>query len=161
MFEQWGFDAITLNAYLGKDSIEPFLDYEGRGLYLVCRSSNPGAADFQYLRVETGLHLYEELARTATSWSPMIGLVVGATAPAELSRVRELAPHASLLIPGVGAQGGSPAEVVGAAGSTPGTMVVSASRSIMYAAKGSDFAEAAAGAARALRDDLSAAALPR
>jgi len=157
MFEQWGFDAVTLNAYLGRDSIEPFLEYAGRGLYLVCRSSNPGAADLQYLRVESGLHLYEELARTVTTWSPMIGLVVGATAPDELRRVRELAPHASLLIPGVGAQGGSPAEAVAAAGSEPGSMVVSASRSIMYAAEGPGFAAAAADAARSLRDELAAA----
>lgn len=161
MFEQWGFDAVTLNAYLGRDSIEPFLAYEGRGIYIVCRSSNPGAADLQYLRLASGLHLYEEVAQTATAWSPMIGLVVGATAPAELRRVRELAPTASLLVPGVGAQGGSPAEVVAAAGARPGSIVVNASRSIMYAGEGPGFTEAAAGAARSLRDQLQAAAEAR
>ena len=158
MFEQWGFDAITLNAYLGRDSVEPFLAYEGRGVYMVCRSSNPGAADLQYLRLESGLHLYEQVAVTVTSWSPMVGLVVGATAPDELRRIRELAPGASLLVPGVGTQGGSPAEVVAAAGARPGAIVVNASRSIMYAGEGPGFAEAAATAARALRDELSAAA---
>lgn len=158
LFETWNFDAATLNPYLGRDSIDPYLAYEGRGLYLLCRTSNPGAADFQYLSVE-GERLFEHIARTVTSWSPAIGLVVGATAPAELRRVREIAPHASLLVPGVGAQGGSPAEVVAAAGAEPGTLVVNASRSIYYASEGPDFAEAAANAARELRDQLAAATI--
>jgi orotidine-5'-phosphate decarboxylase len=160
MFEGWGFDAITLNPYLGRDSFEPYLAYEGKGFYMVCRTSNPGAADFQYVDTGDNLHLYERVARVVTSWSPMVGLVVGATAPAELARIRELVPRASLLIPGVGAQGGRPDEVVRAAGSEPGTLVVSASRSIMYASDGPDFAEAAARAARALRDELAGAPSP-
>jgi orotidine-5'-phosphate decarboxylase len=160
VFETWGFDAVTLNPYLGRDSVEPFLAYPGRGLYLVCRTSNPGAADFQYARVESGMRLFESVAVTVTQWSPNIGLVVGATAPAELRRVRQLVPHASLLVPGVGAQGGSASEVVAAAGNEPGTLVVNATRSIMYASDGPDFAEAAAAAARALRDELAAAPLP-
>jgi len=158
MFQQWGFDAVTLNGYLGRDSIEPFLEYADRGLYVVCRSSNPGAADLQYLRLETGRLLYEEVALTAAGWSPNVGLVVGATAPAEIARVRELAPSASLLVPGVGAQGGKPADVIAAAGATPGTVVVNASRSIFYAAEGPGFARAAGEAARRLRDELAAAA---
>lgn len=158
MFEQWGFDAITLNPYLGRDSFEPYLQYEGKGFYFVCRTSNPGAADFQYLEAGEDVRLYERVALTVTEWSPMAGLVVGATAPDELRRVRALVPNASLLVPGVGAQGGSPREVAEAAGLEPGTIVVSASRSVMYASSGNDFAEAAAMAARALRDELSGAA---
>jgi len=158
MFEQWGFDAITLNPYLGRDSFEPYLQYEGKGFYFVCRTSNPGAADFQYLEAGEDVRLYERVALTVTEWSPLAGLVVGATAPDELRRVRALVPNASLLVPGVGAQGGSAREVAEAAGLEPGTIVVSASRSIMYASSGHDFAEAAAATARALRDELSGAA---
>ena len=98
MFDSWGFDAITLNGYLGRDSIEPFLAYEDKGFYLLCRTSNPGAADLQYLDIEGGNKLYEQVALTVTQWSTRIGLVVGATAPAELRRIRELVPNASLLI---------------------------------------------------------------
>jgi orotidine-5'-phosphate decarboxylase len=154
MFEQWGFDAVTLNPYLGRDSFEPFLAYEGRGFYMVCRTSNPGAYDFQYLDAGGDLRLYQRVALTVTSWSPRVGLVVGATAPEELRGIRALVPSASLLVPGVGAQGGSPADVVASAGVEPGTIVVNAARSIMYASSGNDFAEAAALAARTLRDQL-------
>ncbi|MCK9518996.1 MAG: orotidine-5'-phosphate decarboxylase [Dehalococcoidia bacterium] len=157
LFETWGVHAATLNPYMGRDTVEPYLAYKGRGLYLLCRTSNPGAADFQYLQVD-GVPLYEQVARTVTSWSPDIGLVVGATAPDELRRIREIVPGASLLVPGVGAQGGSPAEVIAAAGAEPGTLVVNASRSIYYASDGADFPEAAARAAQALRDELAGAA---
>lgn len=159
MFDQWDFDAVTLNPYLGFESVEPFLAYENRGFYLVCRTSvASGAADLQYTELRNGLRLFEQVALTATGWSPRVGLVVGATAPAEIARVRELVPLASLLVPGVGAQGGDPGEVVRAAGGRPGSIVVSASRSIMYAGEGEGFAEAAGAAARALRDQLGAAA---
>lgn len=157
MFGGWGFDAITLSPYLGRDSVEPFLAYADRGLYLLCRTSNPGAADFQYVRVDGSRPLFEHVALTVTSWSPSIGLVVGATAPAELQAVRELVPNASFLVPGVGAQGGDAGKTIRAAGGTPGSIVVSATRSIMYAGEGPGFAEAAAAAARALRDELAAA----
>lgn len=154
MFEQWGFDAVTLNPYLGRDSFEPFLAYEDRGFYMVCRTSNPGSSDFQYLDTGDEVRMYERVAMTVTSWSPRVGLVVGATAPDELRRIRQLVPQASLLVPGVGTQGGSPADVVASAGVEPGTIVVNSSRGIMYAGSGKDFAEAAAGAARTLRDQL-------
>jgi orotidine-5'-phosphate decarboxylase len=160
MFGQWGFDAITLNPYLGRDSFDPYLEYEGKGFYMVCRTSNPGAADFQYLDTAPDEKLYEHLAVTVTGWSPMVGLVVGATAPAELRRVRELVPGASLLVPGIGAQGGEPAEVIAAAGGEPGTIVVSASRSVMYAESGPGFAEAAGREARKLRDQLASELSP-
>ena len=161
MFEAWDFDAITLNPYLGRDSIEPFLAYEGRGIYVVCRTSNPGAAEFQDATVNAERPLYEHVAATVTAWSPNIGLVVGATAPAELRRVRELVPRVSLLVPGVGAQGGRPMDVIAAAGGEPGTIVVNASRSIYYAAPAAELdagtALAAALAAKNLRDELAAA----
>lgn len=160
MFERWGFDAVTLNGYQGRDTIEPFLAYAGRGVYVLCRTSNPSSRELQELRLENGRQLFEEVALAATSWSPDVGLVVGATAPEELRRVRSLVPSAALLVPGVGAQGGEPAEVIAAVGGDPGTVVVNASRSILYALPGGgDFAAAAATAARELRDALRAATL--
>jgi orotidine-5'-phosphate decarboxylase len=183
MFDQWDFDAITLNGYLGLESVEPYLAYPDRGFYLLCRTSNPGATDLQYAMVhDAPAPLFEESARRAagatppggieigdrplfehmalvqTGWSARIGLVVGATAPAELRRVRELVPNASILVPGVGAQGGSAVDAIDAAWTGPGSLVVSASRSILYASEGADFAEAAARAARDLRDEMAAAA---
>lgn len=158
MFEQWGFDAVTLSGYQGLDTVAPFLAYEDKGVYVLCRTSNPSSREFQELRLENGRQLFEEVALVATGWSPNVGLVVGATAPAELRRVRELVPGASLLVPGVGTQGGKPDEVIAAAGSKPGSLVVNASRSIMYASTAPDFAVAAGDAARQLRDELNAAA---
>ena len=160
LFEAWGFDAVTVNAYLGRDATEPFIEYRDRGVYIVCRTSNPGAADVQNLALEPGGLLFEHLALTAVSWGDNVGLVVGATAPDELRRVRELVPAAPLLIPGVGAQGGDARAVVAAAGGEPGLVVVNSSRSIYYAGEGAGFAEAAARAARRLRDDLRAAVVP-
>lgn len=161
MFEHWDFDAVTLSGYQGLDTVAPFLAYEDRGVYVLCRTSNPSSSEFQELRLENGRQLFEEVAIVATNWSPRVGLVVGATAPAELRRVRELVPDAPLLVPGVGAQGGLPDDVVAAAGATPGKLVVNASRSILYAGTGADFAGEAAAAARQLRDDLSLAASRR
>lgn len=158
MFEVWGFDAVTVNGYQGLDAVAPFLAYEGRAVYVLCRTSNPSSREFQERVLDNGRQLFEEMALTATAWSPNVGLVVGATAPAELRRVRELVPHASILVPGVGAQGGDPVAVVQAAGAEPGSIVVSASRSVLYAAEGPTFAEAAGESARQLRDELSSAA---
>jgi orotidine-5'-phosphate decarboxylase len=158
MFEAWGFGAITVNAYQGLDAVQPFLTYEDRGVFILCRTSNPGSREFQERRLDSGRMLYEEIALTATSWANNVGLVVGATAPAELARVRALVPNTPLLIPGVGAQGGSPVDVVRAAGYQPGEMVINSSRGILYAGEGAGFADAAREAARALRDELRAAA---
>jgi orotidine-5'-phosphate decarboxylase len=154
LFEAWGFDAVTVNPFVGRDAVEPFLAYRDRGVYLLCRTSNPGAADFQSLEVAGGLRLFEYIAVTVAGWGANAGLVVGATAPAELGRARELAPALPLLIPGVGSQGGTPGDVVGAAGYRHGHVLVNASRSILYAGPAP---EAAAAAARALRDALRAA----
>jgi orotidine 5'-phosphate decarboxylase subfamily 2 len=151
-FDAWGFDAVTLNPYLGLESIRPFLDYAGKGFYIVCRTSaNEGAADLQEVRLASGERLYEEVARTVRRWSPGLGLVVGATAPEEIRRIREVSPEASLLIPGVGALGGDTRAVIAAAGATPGMLVVSSSRAIYYA-------DDPGGAARDLRDELNRAA---
>ncbi len=157
MFEQWRFGAVTVNAYQGRDAVEPFLAYEGRGVFVLCRTSNPGSAELQAQPLANGRTVFEQVALTATSWSPNVGLVVGATAPEELRRVRQLVPDTPLLVPGVGAQGGDPRQVVAAGRNGPGTIVVNASRSILYAAEGPGFAAAAAKAARQLRDDLAAA----
>lgn len=156
MFEAWRFDATTVNPLLGRDSVEPFLAYEDRGVYILCRTSNPGAADFQHLEVG-GEPLFERVAREATAWAPNAGLVVGATAPAELERVRAIAPRASLLIPGVGTQGGDPEMVMKMSRAEPGLVVVNASRSIYYAGEGAQAPAAAAEAARKLRDALAGA----
>ena len=151
LFEVWGFDAATVNPFQGRDAVEPFLAYEDRGVYLLCRTSNPGSATIQNALLEDGVPLYQRLAAEMPTWSANVGLVVGATAPEELARVRALAPQATLLIPGVGAQGGDPTDVVAAAGSEPGLMVVNASRSIANAPD-------PAAAARDLRDALNAPA---
>lgn len=161
LFETWGFGAATVNAYQGSDAVAPFLAYPDKAIFVLCRTSNPGSREFQEQRLENGRMLYQEVALTATSWSPNVGLVVGATAPEELAEVRKLVPQAPLLVPGVGAQGGKAVDVVKAAGYQHGKMVVNASRSIMYAGEGSGFAMAAGEAARALRDELRAAAALR
>ncbi|WP_322818014.1 orotidine-5'-phosphate decarboxylase [Tepidiforma sp.] len=157
LFETWKFDAVTVNPYLGRDATEPFLAYQDKGVYLICRTSNPGASDFQSLRLSDGRQLFEHVATTAAAWAPNVGLVVGATAPEELRRVRELTPHTPLLVPGVGAQGGTASEVIRSTGYRYGMIVVNASRSIVYAGSDSSAPEAAASAARALRDALRAA----
>jgi orotidine 5'-phosphate decarboxylase subfamily 2 len=153
-FEVWGFDAVTLHPYMGLESVRPFLDYPEKGVYIVCRTSaNEGAVDLQESILDSGLRLYEAVAGIVTKWSPQIGLVVGATAPTEIARVRAVAPDASLLIPGVGAQGGDADAAIRAAGSKPGSLVVSSSRGIYYAAD-------PAAAAVELRDQLRRAASP-
>ena len=153
-FERYGADAVTLSPYMGFDSIEPYLAYPGKGAILLCRTSNPGGADLQGLRLASGELLYEHVARlAATSWNRggQLGLVVGATYPAEIVRVRALAPTLPLLIPGIGAQGGDARATVraGAVGGAP--IVVSTSRAVLYAGSGADFAAAARQAAIATR----------
>lgn len=160
MFEGWGFGAVTLNPYQGRDTFEPFLAYEDRAVFALCRTSNASSSEFQEQRLANGMLLYEQVAVTATSWSSRVGLVVGATAPRELARVRELLPGTPLLVPGVGAQGGDPEAVVRATGAAPGTLVVNSSRAILYAGSGDDAPRAAGEAARALRDALNAARAP-
>jgi orotidine-5'-phosphate decarboxylase len=156
-FERYRADAVTVNPYMGFDSIEPWLGWPGRGVFLLCRTSNPGGADLQGLDVG-GEKLYERVARRAAGdWnaSGRLGLVVGATAPAELARVREIAPALPLLVPGIGAQGGDVAATVAAGCDARGAgMLINSSRAILYAGGGEDFAQAARAAALRTRDEI-------
>lgn len=155
-FERYGADAVTVNPYMGFDSLEPWLAWRDRGAILLCRTSNPGGSDLQALDVG-GERLFERVARLAAGpWntSGQLGLVVGATFPAELARVRELAGEMPLLVPGIGAQGGDIEATVRAGGNR---MLVNSSRAILYASGGEDFAEAAGQVARDTRDALRAA----
>lgn len=163
-FERYGADAVTLSAFMGFDTIAPYLKYEGKGAFLLCRTSNPGGADFQAQR----LHdvpgqplLYEHIAKLASEqWNlnQQLGLVVGATYPEDITRVRALAPSLPLLIPGIGAQGGDIDLTVQAAWRKEGPIVVNSSRAILYASGGADFAQAARAQAQATREALQSAA---
>lgn len=156
-FERFGADAVTLNPYMGKDSAQPFLDYNDRGCVFLCHTSNSGARDFQELDVG-GEPLYQRIARTiATDWNVdgNCALVVGATFPEELKVIRGLVGEMPLLIPGVGAQGGDVEAVVKNGKTADGRgLMINSSRGILYASRGEDYAEAAADAARALRDTI-------
>jgi len=141
-FEQWDVDAVTLSPYLGRDSIEPFARYGDRGLFVLCHTSNPSAGEFQSLEISDwrtldrapNEPLYLTVARTATSWSPNVGLVVGATYPAAIAAVRAVAPQAWFLVPGVGAQGGDLEATVAAGLRADGLgVIVSASRGVCLA----------------------------
>ena len=159
-FERYQADAVTLSPYMGFDSIEPYLKYEGKGLILLCRTSNPGGSDLQCETLASGDRLFEQVAKLAAGrWNrdQRLGLVVGATFPSELARVRELAPTLPLLIPGVGAQGGDAAATVKAAWRPDGPIIVNSSRAVLYAGDGEDFAQKARQVAVATRDALNAA----
>ncbi len=167
-FERYGADAVTLSPFMGFDSVQPYLGYPNKGAFLLCRTSNPGGDDFQnqHLAGVAGQpRLYEHIAQLSQGpWNlnGQLGLVVGATYPAEIERVRALAPTVPLLIPGVGAQGGDAQATVragwrGTAGQTTGLVVVNSSRAVLYASAGAGFAEAARAEALRTRDLLHAA----
>ena len=162
-FERYGADAVTLSPFMGFDSVEPYLAYPGKGAFLLCRTSNPGGDDLQNQRlasVDGQPLLYEHIAGLVQGpWNKngQLGLVVGATYPAEIERVRALAPTVPLLIPGVGAQGGDAAATVRAGWRPNGPIVVNSSRAILYASNGADFAAAARREAIKTRDMLQAA----
>lgn len=164
-FERYGADAITVNPYMGFDTIEPYLKHPGKGVIVLCRTSNPGGSDLQFLNVgPKGEPLYLHIAQLAAQkWnsSGQIGLVVGATFPEEISKVRAIVGDMPLLIPGIGAQGGDIEATVKAGGiaGAPGTgMIINSSRAILYASSGNDFAQAARLVAQSTRDALRAAA---
>jgi len=164
-FERYGADAITVNPYMGFDTIEPYLKHTGKGVIVLCRTSNPGGSDLQFLNVSPdGQPLYLHVAKLAAQqWnsSGQISLVVGATFPEEIAKVRAIVGDMPLLIPGIGAQGGDIDATVkaGAISNKPGTgMIINSSRAILYASSGSDFAEAARAVALNTRDALRAAA---
>jgi len=157
-FDRYAADAVTANPYLGRDSVQPFLDRADRGVVILCRTSNPGAGDLQDLVID-GRPLYQHVAeKVAREWNTHgnCSLVVGATWPEQLKQVRAIVgDDVPFLVPGVGAQGGDVEAVVTNAKSADGTgLMVSSSRAILYASKGNDFAEAAANAARELRDQI-------
>lgn len=158
VFEHLGFDAVTVAPYMGRDAVVPFLAYPGRAAFVLARTSNPGAADLQDCACH-GEPLYLHVARRVAAWAEATpgeaGLVAGATDVVALHALRRAAPDLSLLIPGVGAQGGDPAAVMRAAGDGP--VLINSSRQILYADDGPGFAEAAGREAEALRQRLEAA----
>ena len=167
-FERYGADAITLSPFMGFDSLQPYLKYHDKGAFLLCRTSNPGGDDLQNQRlasVEGQPLLYEHIAKLVQGpWNlnGQLGLVVGATYPAEIERVRAVAPTVPLLIPGVGAQGGDAVATVRAGwravgGETTAPIVVNSSRAVLYASSGPDFVAAARQEALKTRDVLQAA----
>jgi len=160
IFDTFNFDATTLSPYLGFDSVEPFIEHWERGVFILCRTSNPSAVDFQNLPLETEhkrLPLFEIVALRAAGWNKHgnIGLVVGATYPEELKLIRQNHPDMLLLIPGIGAQGGDLASAVGYGVNEQGRKaIISSSRQILYASNGKDFAQAAREVASSLRGQI-------
>ena len=164
-FERYGADAVTVNPYMGFDTIEPYLKHPGKGVIVLCRTSNPGGSDLQFLKVSPNHEaLYLHVAKLAAhEWnrSGQISLVVGATFPEEIAKVRAIVGEMPLLIPGIGAQGGDIDATVkaGRIAGAPGTgMIINSSRAILYASSGNDFAQAARAVAQSTRDALRAAA---
>ena len=157
VFERYRADAVTLQPYQGIDAIAPYLAYRDRGAFILCRTSNPGGDALQMLDVGGEL-LYERVARLAnTAWNSngQLGLVVGATYPAELARVRAIVGAMPLLVPGVGAQGGDVAAAVQGGEDADGTgLVINSSRAILYAGSDENFSQAARAAAQATRDEI-------
>ncbi len=162
LFDELGVDAATVNPYLGGDAVEPFLEREDKAAFILCRTSNPGARDLQDLLVSAApgseaRPLFEVVAEVAGRWNSRgnVGLVVGATYPEELGRVRQLCPEMTFLVPGVGAQGGDVAAVMRNGLDRAGRgLIINVSRQVLYASREKDFARAAAGAARQLRDEI-------
>jgi len=163
-FERYGADAVTVNPYMGFDTIEPYLKHAGKGVIVLCRTSNPGGSDLQFLNVNLGEPLYLHVAKLASQkWngSGQISLVVGATFPEEIAKVRAIVGDMPLLIPGIGAQGGDIDATIkaGHIPNAPGTgMIINSSRAILYASAGNDFAQAARNVAQSTRDALKSAA---
>jgi orotidine-5'-phosphate decarboxylase len=156
LLELYRFGATTVSPYMGFDSVAPFLARPDQGAFILAVTSNPGAKDFQYLTVR-GRPLYEAVVRTVRTWNTKknCGLVVGATRPKELKRVRSLAPDLPLLIPGIGAQGGDVKSAIRFGCDHRGELaIINASRSILYASPGDDYADAARAGAITLRDEI-------
>ena len=158
-FERYHADAVTVNPYLGGDSMEPFLKYEDKGVIILCRTSNPGAGDLQDLEVggRRLFHIVADLAARRWNTRGNCALVVGATYPRELAEVREIVGNMPFLVPGVGAQGGDVAQAVQSGQTAAGAgLMISSSRSILYASSGEDFVSAARAATLKLRDQINA-----
>jgi orotidine-5'-phosphate decarboxylase len=157
-FERYGAHAVTVSPYLGTDSLEPFFEYSDKGVFVLCRTSNPGSGEFQSQNID-GMPLYQHVAHTAaTSWATRgdVGLVVGATYPEELAQVRAIVHDMPLLVPGIGAQGGSPTDVMRNAATPDGYgVVVNSSRAVLFADP-VDHVAGARKAAQTTRDQLRA-----
>ena len=158
-FERYRADAVTVNPYMGRDSVEPWLAYKDKGVILLCRTSNPGGSDLQFLRVGAGTTpVYELVAQmVARDWNTtgQCALVVGATFPGEIARVRQIVGEMPLLVPGIGAQGGDIEATVMAGKTAAGSgLMINSSRAILYAGKGEDFTVAARKVALATRDEI-------
>lgn len=155
-FTRYDFDAVTVAPYMGKDAVQPFLEYEEKWVFLLALTSNPGAQDFQYL--SDGKPLHEHVLEKSQRWEKEsvgeLGFVVGATRPDDLKRIRNLAPESWFLVPGVGAQGGTVEEVAEAALTDKGGLLVNSSRGIIYASNGLDFDSAARAAAQKLKKQM-------
>jgi len=157
LFEYYKFDAVTVNPYLGYDSVKPFLDYRNKGIFVLCRTSNSSACDFQDLVDNFGMKFYQTVALRAGDWNKggNIGLVVGATYPEELKEIRKLCPGMPLLIPGIGAQAGDlELSVKYGVDAAKEMAIIVAARQVLYASKGADYAQAARKAALELRDSI-------
>lgn len=160
-FERYGADAVTVNPYMGSDSVEPYFEWKDKGVIVLCRTSNPGGSDLQFLEVN-GTPLYLHVARlVAEQWNQHTGqcaLVVGATFPEEIAKVRQVVGDMPLLVPGIGAQGGDIPATVQAGITSAGTgMMINSSRAILYASSGADWQQAAATIAQQTRDAINAA----
>lgn len=163
MFDHWGFDAVTVNPWGGADAVLPFIERRERGVFVWCRGSNPGSADFQDQLVQTASGarpVYELVAERAADWNSHgnVGLVAGATVPEQIARVRSLCPDMLLLVPGVGAQGGDlEAAVAAARDAGGGGFLINASRQVLFAGDGENFAMAARTAATKLMQQINQA----
>ena len=155
VFDELGFDSITVSPYMGRDSVDPFLTREGTCAFVLARTSNPGSADFQQLMIQDH-PLFQTVAERVVAWGKEsrgeAGLVVGATDAGDLETLRSILPDTPFLIPGVGAQGGSAEEVMKASGSGP--VLINSSRAVIYASDGEDYAAAARASAELTRQRL-------
>ncbi len=160
-FDVYGADAVTLSPYMGFDTVEPYLASDEKGVFLLCRTSNPGGRDIEMLKTESGLTVYQQVAQYAAGpWNTngQVGLVVGATYPEEMADIRRIAPGLTFLVPGIGAQGGDIDAAVRAGINKEGWgMAINSSRAVIYAGSGTDFAKAAAAKARETRDAIRSA----
>jgi len=154
-FEVYKADAVTVNPYLGYDSLEPFIEYKEKGIFVLCLTSNPGSKDFQMIGGEDPV--YKQVARRVKEWNKWgnLGLVVGATNPSELKEIRTIAGDIPILIPGIGAQGGDlQSSVKGGVNKKGDRAIINVSRSIIYSSDREDFARSAKLFARRLKDDI-------
>jgi orotidine-5'-phosphate decarboxylase len=157
LFDYYKFDAVTVNPYMGYDSVKPFLDYQDKGIFVLCRTSNSSASDFQDLVDNFGMKFYQTVALRAGDWNKggNVGLVVGATYPEELKEIRKMCPDMPLLIPGIGVQGGDlELSVRYGVDADKEKAIIVAARQVLYASNGADYAQAARKAAIGLRDAI-------